>query len=245
MVLYMSGWIKLHRSIADNWLWQDKPFSRGQAWIDLLLSANHSEQKILVDGNLENIKRGQIITSIRKLCNRWGWSNTKVRKFLKTLESDSMICVKNDTKKTVVTVVNYSVYQDSENEKTTHKRQSNITKASQKHTNNNVKNDKNINNNNTKQFTSPDCEQVSKYCQQRHNGIDPEEFVDYYTAKDWMVGKNKMKDWKAAVRNWERNQSKMDSKTNDRKKNPAYLSCERNYDFDELEKRLFEKQMMG
>ena len=241
-----EGWVKMYRSLTDNWLWEDKPFARGQAWIDLLFLANHSEQKTFIDGNLEKIERGQIITSIRKLCDRWGWSNTKVRKFLKILESDSMVSIKNDTKKTVITLVNYSVYQDFENEKTTQKRQQNDTETSQKHTNKNVKNDNNINNNNNiKRFAPPDYEQVSRYCRQRNNGIDPEEFVDYYTAKDWMVGKSKMKDWKAAVRNWERNQAKKNAKQKSKVTNLAHLECDRDYDFGALERQLFEKQMTG
>ena len=53
-------------------------------------------------------------------------------------------------------------------------------------------------------FQPPTVEQVSDYCRERGNGIDPQAFVDFYTSKGWMVGKNRMKDWKAAVRTWER-----------------------------------------
>lgn len=53
-------------------------------------------------------------------------------------------------------------------------------------------------------FTPPTVEEVKAYCQERGNNIDPEYFVDFYSSKGWMVGKNKMKDWQAAVRNWER-----------------------------------------
>lgn len=55
-------------------------------------------------------------------------------------------------------------------------------------------------------FKPPSVEEVRSYCQQRGNNIDPETFIDYYASRGWMVGKNKMKDWKAAVRNWERRQ---------------------------------------
>lgn len=54
-------------------------------------------------------------------------------------------------------------------------------------------------------FVPPTKEQVREYCQERENNVDPENFVDFYTGKGWMIGKNKMKDWKAAVRTWERN----------------------------------------
>lgn len=53
-------------------------------------------------------------------------------------------------------------------------------------------------------FTPPSVAVVRAYCEERGNHIDPEEFVDFYGSKGWMVGKSKMKDWKCAVRNWER-----------------------------------------
>jgi len=56
-----------------------------------------------------------------------------------------------------------------------------------------------------KRFVPPSLEQVSEYCKERKNGVDPERFVNYYTSNGWMVGRQKMKDWKAAVRTWERN----------------------------------------
>lgn len=237
-----TGWIKLHRKITDHWLWEDKPFARGQAMIDLLILAGYNDQSKYIDGNLETVERGSVVTSIRRLCDRWGWSNSKVVKFLKTLENDSIIHVKSDTKKTVITIVNYSVYQGFVDEKTTQKRHQNDAEATHKKK---VKNNNKYNNNNIKRFTPPDCEQVSRYCQQRNNGIDPEEFVDYYTAKDWMMGNSKMQDWKAAVRNWERNQAKKNAKQKPKVTNLAHLECDRDYDFGALERQLFEKQMTG
>ena len=56
-----------------------------------------------------------------------------------------------------------------------------------------------------KRFKAPTVDEVSAYCRERGNGVDPQHFVDYYTANGWKVGKNPMKDWKAAVRTWERN----------------------------------------
>lgn len=65
-----------------------------------------------------------------------------------------------------------------------------------------------------KSFTPPTVEQVEAYCLERKNKVDAQRFVDYYTANGWQVGKNKMKDWKAAVRTWERNtySSRIDDK---------------------------------
>ena len=139
----MDGWISLHRKIWENWTWKDKPFSKGQAWIDLILMVNYEDKKVVLGNELILVKRGSRITSIRQLSDRWGWSNTKVIAFLKLLESDEMLSYKSDTKKTVITIVNYSDYQNYQNTETTEKRHENDTKTTRKHTNNN-------NNNNNK-----------------------------------------------------------------------------------------------
>lgn len=55
-----------------------------------------------------------------------------------------------------------------------------------------------------KRFTSPTVEEVAAYCGERNNRIDPQTFVDFYASKGWVVGKSKMKDWKAAIRTWEK-----------------------------------------
>ena len=54
-----------------------------------------------------------------------------------------------------------------------------------------------------KKFKPPTLEEVEEYCNERNNGIDAQRFIDFYESKGWMVGKNKMKDWKASMRTWE------------------------------------------
>lgn len=148
-----QGWIKLHRCIRSNWVWNDKPFSRGQAFLDLLLIVNHEDKKIIFNGSLTEVKRGSGITSIRKLQEKWGWSNRKVKMFLEQLKLDQTIDYKCTTKNTVITIVNYDFYQGRETEK--HHQSINnapqmhiksISEAYQKHTNKNdkeyIKNDK-------------------------------------------------------------------------------------------------------
>ena len=63
----------------------------------------------------------------------------------------------------------------------------------------------NTNKSTTKRFIAPSIDEVREYIEEKGYSIDPERFVDYYTANGWMVGKSHMKDWKATVRNWERN----------------------------------------
>ena len=57
-------------------------------------------------------------------------------------------------------------------------------------------------------FVPPTPQEVTAYCQQRQNGIDGSEFCDFYASKGWMIGKSKMKDWRAAVRTWEKSRQK-------------------------------------
>lgn len=54
-------------------------------------------------------------------------------------------------------------------------------------------------------FTPPTLEEVQAYCTERNNNVDAERFINYYTSNGWQVGRNKMKDWKAAIRTWEKN----------------------------------------
>lgn len=163
-----KGWICLHRDIREHWLWQDKPFSKGQSFADLLLLANHSDGKLLLGNELIFVKRGDLITSTVKLSEFWGWSRTKVTAFLKALEKDDMITIKSDNKKTAIHIVNYERYQGfinfleqqknseetAENQhedikNATENQQKDCTQTSDKHqksTNNNDNNDNNDNN---------------------------------------------------------------------------------------------------
>ena len=201
------GWIKLHRKIQECWIWQEKPFDKGRAWVDLILSAMHRDKKLLIDNEIIVIERGTFMTSILKLSERWGWSRNKVMRFLDVLESEQMLNTKRTPKGTLVTIVKYEDYQfdetaDETTVGTTHETPNETTDEPQKK---NIKNIKNNNiNNRGKIFVPPTIEEVQAYCKERNNKVDAQAFVDFYSSKGWMIGKNKMKDWKAAVRTWER-----------------------------------------
>lgn len=144
-----KGWVAIHRSIRDHWIYQEKRvFSKYEAWLDLVMDANHKQNKFVFDGKLVEVERGQKITSIRQLSERWRWSRTKVTDFLTLLEKDGMLVRKSDSKKTVITIVNYDIYQNQDNKKS----HSSDTEKPQKSTNNNDKTM--INNDNNKDITS-------------------------------------------------------------------------------------------
>ncbi|WP_217971478.1 DnaD domain-containing protein [Staphylococcus xylosus] len=114
----MTGWIKVHRSIREHWLYEEeRKFSRFEAWIDILLMVNHKQNKKMIEGELTTINRGQRITSMRKLANKWNWSTSKLNKFLNTLERDGMVKVEKNTKYTMLTVLNYDNYQSEDTQK--------------------------------------------------------------------------------------------------------------------------------
>ena len=138
----MPGWIKIHRQIQNCLIWDDKPFNMASAWIDLLLLANHKDKETIFDKKPILVKRGQRITSVRELSARWGWGKDQTLRFLRLLESEKMIVKESDSRKTLLTIVNYGIYQDCENENETVIRT--LTGQSQA-TNKNDKNDKNNN----------------------------------------------------------------------------------------------------
>lgn len=107
----MDGWILLHKKICDNPLWQEKPFARGQAWVDLLLMTNYSEGDLLTRGHIVHIERGQCFRTLGYLANRWGWSKKKVRCFLKLLENQKMGHAEGHADGILITIENYEFYQ--------------------------------------------------------------------------------------------------------------------------------------
>lgn len=88
-------------------------------------------------------------------------------------------------------------------------------------------------------FTLPSVEEVAAYCQERGNGVDAARFVDFYSSKGWMVGKSKMKDWKAAVRNWERSS---DAKATPAKK-PGYNVQHHGDELSEFQKAAVQRML--
>ena len=109
----MDGWISLYRQIKESWIWKDKePFDKRSAWIDLLLTVNYKNKKIPYENGFIEIEKGQTLTSIKQLAKKWKWSRHKVSDFLDRLEQDTMIVQVRDTRKTLISIVNYSKYQD-------------------------------------------------------------------------------------------------------------------------------------
>ena len=199
----MHGFIKLHRKMLD-WEWHSDP-NTFSVFMHLLLIARFDE------GSWKSIplEPGQLITGRKSLSQMTGISEQSIRTCLERLKSTSEITIKSTNKFSVITLVNWSKYQcmtDKPTSKSTSYFADEQPATNQQLTNNqpqrkNVKNDKNVKKG---RFTPPTPHQVKEYCTEKGYPVDAERFVDFYTSKGWVVGKNPMKDWKAAVRNWNR-----------------------------------------
>ena len=110
-----QGWISIHRKIRECFIWNEEPYDKAHAWIDLLLRANHDDKKVLINGQVQTVERGQFHTSLYKLAHDWQWDRRKVKRFLEMLEKERMIAtscnVGGTTNGTTITIVNYEKYQ--------------------------------------------------------------------------------------------------------------------------------------
>jgi hypothetical protein len=149
-----QGWVKLYRKIQKWELYFSEPFTKTQAWIDMILLANHNLKSFNVRGNIVACERGQIAHSEETLAVRWKWSRGKVRRFLNWLETRQQIEQQKNYILSVVTIVNYSQYQTPESEAdstaddTTDGTTDGQQTVQQTDTNKNVKNYKNSKNTN-------------------------------------------------------------------------------------------------
>lgn len=109
-----DGWIKTYRSIMDDELYFAEKFTRLQAWLDLLLTAEYKPRTVVIRGIKVEIGRGQLATSIRELAIRWRWGVNKVQDFLKELEASKKIDTQKSNVVSIISICKYEVYQDSE-----------------------------------------------------------------------------------------------------------------------------------
>lgn len=123
------GWIRIYEELEGHWLWEDVPFAKGQAWIDLLMTAEWKDgRQLLIGDRVVVLKRGQLCETLRDLGAKWGWSKDKVSTFLKLLANQGMISIEKTGLRQVVTIENYDKYQsdtrDSQDKVKTRSRQS-------------------------------------------------------------------------------------------------------------------------
>lgn len=232
----MEGtYIKIDRRIL-SWEWYLN-INTKVLFIHMLLKANWKDGKF--EGKV--IPRGSFVSSIKKLAEETALTEREVRTGISHLKTTGEVTSKSYSRYTVFTVNNYALYQLSD-------KQNDIQSPSKRHSNDilttTIEEKKEINNkkeddksSKKKIFIPPTVDEVSAYCRERGNGIDAQSFVDFYTSKGWMIGKNHMKDWKAAVRTWERSKNNVPAKRKNKFNNFEQREMSKE-DMDQFEKEL-------
>lgn len=203
-----ESWVKIHRKILEHWIYSRPDYV--SIWLYLIARANWKPSKVLLNGSLVRIERGEVLTSIGSLAEKTHTSRQTVRTFLRLAEVDGMITVKSNTAATRVKLLNYEKLQQGENHDQ-HTPNTRLTNGQP--TPNHIIRSKEVKKERKKELKE---EKEGRAKARPHALSDvieymatiglPEaearKFMDYYDSNGWKVGKSPMKDWKAACRNW-------------------------------------------
>ena len=204
-----SGFVPVWRHVvSEHWEWA-KDFKTTFLYIWLTAKANWVAKEW--KGRL--VLAGQYITSLNRLSEETGMTIQHIRTALKHLESTHYITHEATRNFSIITINNYDeLYSINTrtntpitNDQHTDSKQLTTTKPLKpleplEALNHSSKVDKPPS---QTRFIPPTVDEVAAYVKERNSHVDPETFVDFYTSKGWLVGKNKMKDWRAACRRWE------------------------------------------
>lgn len=207
-----KGFFTVSRKLVDNWIYpanQNRKFTEFEAWLEIIRMAKFVCTKKLIQGKLIIIPRGYFDTTVTQLSSVFHWDKRTVEKFLQLLETDGMIKrfklnPKSLKSCTLIKVNNYNKQQPEiwEQCKSEYKTKCVLNCCPKDKRVEQQKSSKNPEER-RKNFVKPTIDEVKAYCEERKNGINAEAFIDFYDSKGWLIGKTKMKDWKAAVRTWE------------------------------------------
>lgn len=222
-----NTYIRLFRKFT-KWEWYDDANTM-RVFLHCLLNANYSDKKWR--GIL--IRRGSFLTSYPKLAQDLKLSKMQIRTALNKLQLTHEITLKTTSQYSIITIKNWSDYQKNntqDNTKITDEQHTDNTRVTP--TNKDNKENKDIYNYNplikdnydisysddflqkspsqdsvqkkTKVFVKPTIEEIKQFCTENNKNVDAESFYNFYESKNWMIGKNKMQKWKAAVCTWDR-----------------------------------------
>ena len=198
-----GGFIVLHRKILD-WEWYADT-NTFRLFVHLLLSAYFEDKSFR---GIE-IKRGQIVTSLSSLAKKTQLTIQQTRTALEHLQSTGEITNESTSQYRIITIVNYDKYQDRNkrsNKQITNDQQTD-QQTEQQH-NNNINNINKVTNKQGIGGIPPTLDEVTTYIKEIGSQVDPGKFFDHYESCGWILkGGQKMKDWKATIRNWQRRET--------------------------------------
>jgi hypothetical protein len=207
--------------MTNGWMRTDPIASH--IWLQLLLDANWERRQLK---NGQAIERGQLVIGRAKYADSIGISVQQLRTNLSAFEKCEMLTRQSTSRGTLITLIKYEEYQDigdGANQPTNQQLTSNQPATNQQLTSSQPQN-KNLRSKEVKKgrkregFAPPSLEEVRSYCNGRRNGIDPQAFIDAGLQSGWKLSNgNAMKDWKAAIRTWERREKERKSAGMDEK----------------------------
>lgn len=211
------GYVKLWRKSRESAVFQDAHL--WHLWTYCLMSANHEEKHVIVDRLLKpvTVKRGQFVTgryALHEGCypkhKQTDPSPSSVWRHLELLRDMGNLNIETNSKFSMITICNFSTYNDHHSQdEQQNEQQVNSKRTASEQQVNTTKNDKELKRSikGTAAFVKPTLVEVTAYCLQRKNEIDPEEFIAHYETNGWKVGKSQapMRNWQAAVITWEKN----------------------------------------
>jgi len=221
-----NGYIKLHREIKNHWIFKNDKYFKW--FITVLLTVNYEAVKFPVGDKVYTCNPGESFMSLEKWAAIFGCSKRTAIKFFKLLESDNMVNRRvlgsGNQRKHLLIVRNWQKYQKREPKKEKPNEQPENTGSSERNQEERKpettpKDNPTVHHNNkdkkrlrskSEKFSPPSLHEIQNYFQERINekrtGLnsekEAEKFESYYGSNGWMVGKNKMKDWKKAVSGW-------------------------------------------
>ena len=220
-----KGFIMIDRSILEDDMYFSEKFTRMQAYMDLCLLAAFKSRSFYIRGNKVELQPMQVAKSVRDLADRWQWSVNKVRGYLYELEKDDYIDTQKTSVNQIITIKKYIVV-NTQND-TQINTQTDTQNDTQTDTpiikNNNVNNENKdiviesvvVSNEQqtlptpTKEkkrrssvFVKPTLEECIAYANEKGFNWDASRFYNYYESNGWRVGRNPMKNWKAAMSSW-------------------------------------------
>lgn len=217
------GYVKLWRKTLDCGLLQHP--TAWQVFGYLLLQANSRPRRRIIAGVMTEALPGEVVTGRERLAEELGLSVQQIRTALNLLKKLGIVTIRSTNKYSVISLVNWDRYQQQEPAG-----QPTIPPAGQPAPNQHLTTEQEVKNikpptlsslrserdspkggdshrGEAGRFYPPTVGEVQAYCDSRGSRIDAQGFVDFYQSKGWKVGKNAMKDWRAAVRTWERKQN--------------------------------------
>lgn len=208
-----SGYIKIHRSIWE-WEWHDDPLTMS-LWLFLLSNANYED----VRWHGIEVLRGQLVTSVASIVAYTGLTTQQVKVRLNRLEKSEQIVVKTTNKYSIITICNYESYQclvgdeqQTNNNQATNKQQSNNNQITTIEERKERKEDNSIvppqpegtsASGNSRLMKRPTLDEIQAFISEKGYDVDANTFFSFYESNGWKVGKNAMKNWKAAIATWD------------------------------------------